>query len=165
MNGERAGEKRVYWKGLTVCLICGHGGFHTLCKLDADRAEREVEMDDQKSILRGISGIGRKRAHGELKEGEVLSFLFRSSPCKDVDVGQPSYALQLGRVDEPSGLPFVLWPITSHKPVHTRASIPDEFFLFWGSHGSIYCVIRGHTPFCEGGKRGREGGGRGRRRS
>ena len=81
-----------------------------------------------------------------------------------MDVGQPSYALQLGRVDKPSGLPFVLWPITLHKAVDTRASNPDEFLLFWGFPDSIYRVIRGHTPFGEGGKRSGERRGRGRRR-
>lgn len=129
-------------------------------ELGADRTEGVI-----KSLLyiRGTSGIGEKtgkETHEGLAEDGNLSFLFRLSPCKDVEMGQPSYALQPGRVDEPSGLPLILGPLTSHEPVHTRASTLDEFLVFWGSLHSIYGIIRRDAPLCEGGKRrGKRGGG------
>ena len=76
-------------------------------------------------------------------------------------MGQPSYALQPGWVDEPSGFPLILGPLASHEPVYTRASTLNESFLFWGSLYSIYGIIRRNAPLCEGGKRcGKRGGGR-----
>ena len=86
--------------------------------------------------------------------GLEVSFLSRFSPSKDVDVGQPSHALQPGRVDEPSGLPSILWPLTSHKILHTCASTSDKLFLFYARAYSICGIIRWDTPFGEGGKRG-----------
>ena len=94
-----------------------------------------------------------------------LSLPFQLSPCKDVNVGQPSYALQPGWVDEPSGLPLILRPLTPHELVYTRTSTLNEFFLFWGSLYSVYGIVWGHTPFGEGGKRRGKRGGRRRGRS
>lgn len=90
-------------------------------------------------------------------EDPSLSLLFRLVPRKDVDVGQPFYALQSRRVDEPSSLPLVLWPPISHKLVDTRTSTLDKFLFFWSPLYSIYGIIWRHAPFGEDGKRRRKG--------